>query len=140
MIASWSSNHRRTRDPRTWSIAYSGIAQVAVGLQNGTGSRELEVSEWLQLTRSLSEAVTRVAFSVIMAAEWAFTAVSRAILTSRMPSISPSANFGVAVALPGEHFPGSALGVDRVALTRHPPLSLSGRATDLNYLGPLRRR
>jgi hypothetical protein len=50
--------------------------------------------------RSSSAAVTRVALSVIIAAVWAFTAVSRTILTSRIDSMAPLADFGVAVALP----------------------------------------
>lgn len=42
--------------------------------------------------------MTRVAFNVIMALVWAFTAVSRAILSRRNASTCPSAVFGMATA------------------------------------------
>jgi len=59
--------------------------------------KSLRGSSWQRIS---SDAVTRVALSVIIACERAFTAESRAILTSRIDSTMPSASFGVAVAVP----------------------------------------
>lgn len=54
----------------------------------------------LSSARSSSGDVTITVLRVIIAWEWAFTAVSRAIFTSLIDSTTPSASLGMAVAVP----------------------------------------
>jgi hypothetical protein len=76
-----------------------GIGGCRTGLECGCGFDEPVVAEWLQLGASSTSAVTRVAVRVIIVVERALTALSRAILISRIASTCPSADLGTGMSM-----------------------------------------
>jgi hypothetical protein len=100
LISSWRSNHRAARATRVWRIATSGSAKSPATSRAAHAVSNLKSLNDSRSSRRLCSAVTNTAFKVMMAVVWAFTAVSRAILTSRIASICPSATLGMTRPVP----------------------------------------
>src|SRR5680860_1194391 len=111
--------------------AASNAAQAVISLKLVSGS------SW---ARSSSLAVTSVALRVIIAWLWALTAVSRATLTNRSVSMSPSPVLGIAVAVPASTWRAacSASMVSLLPAARRSALR-GGRLTSIT-VRPWRRR
>ena len=134
LISSCSSSQRRASDAEHVTHGVVRIGQVAVAASAAQAVMSLKSLSGSSSTRSSSAAVTRVAFNVIMAVVWAFTAVSRTILTSRIDSTLPLALFGVAETLPASTSLAACSSVDEVALARQAPFALARRPAHLDHL------
>lgn len=97
LISSCSSRHLRASALNALTHRVGRVDERSpLPARLGASRDQLEVAERLEFTRRSSAAVTRTDFNVIIAVVWAFTAVSRAIVShNARPDESPIPRIGV---------------------------------------------